>query len=644
MYKIETKNMCFEIEENASDAFFALPKNTLKGGGFWRLILDDGLRTEIPIFSHKQNGEVKRNSDGSITVTYSSLLSEYGDSYDIVFKIEIKKEGELISFTPTLENNSDVRINECFCPIMPFDGIMGKREEDVLYMPQGLGTRVVDPTRKLESLTKQYYSHNEYETFWHLHYPQASMCWMGIESQDKFLYISRRDPDIRCCFLTVRHTIHENDLMLSIVHMPMANEGEKITYAPTVVGLLDGDFRSGADDYRRFAEKAFYRPVQKQEWVKNMTGFQRVIMRSQYGEDYYKAEDLPSLYLEGAKYGIHTLFLFAWWKEGMDKNYPEYNEPYEGAYKALKENIEKVQSMGGRVILEMNCHFLDPITDYYKKFGEELTIKNIFGEEIRKAFVYPGYGEFNVTHGGRAFPLCCSCTEKWRAQLMSQMKLMNSFSADCLFADCYGAAPTQPCFDSRHEHGKRVDEDWKGKRKFFQSAAEYCKEEGKVLGAEITTDIAASYAEFIHGLINIDLEPKSDQFPALFRYTFPEVITTNRGVRCSEGNYEKQLKTTFLYGLRYDAELFVCRRGLDSDKKYASVIKECTDWMEEYRDFFFDGKFICRELSPIPHALKRAEYEAKDGRYLTVLYNTGKDPIDAYSRTIAPNEMVFIVK
>jgi uridine kinase len=36
------------------------------------------------------------------------------------------------------------------------------------------------------------------------------------------------------------------------------------------------------------------------------------------------------LYKTGMKYGINTLFLFAWWKEGMDRAYPKYEEPYEG--------------------------------------------------------------------------------------------------------------------------------------------------------------------------------------------------------------------------------------------------------------------------------------------------------------------------
>lgn len=624
MLKTETKNLTFEIDESGSHAEFAMQGNALKNGDFWRLILDDGLRTEIPVFSRSQCGTVRTQKNG-LVIEYDSLVSEYGDRYDIHMQIIVEKQGEVLAFTPTVENHANVRVNECFCPLVCFDGIAGERAKDVLYMPYGLGQRTQDPYSLMESRTKAYYDHNEYETFWHLHYPQASMCWMGIESGDKFLYVSRQDEKMRCCFLTVRHTIHMRDLMLGIVHLPMARTGERLTFAPTVVGLLDGDWREGAKNYRAFAENTFYHPVQKAEWVQQMTGFQRVIMRSQYGEDYYTPDDLPAMYEAGRKYGIDTLFLFAWWKEGMDKNYPEYNEPYPGAYKKLRENIRKVQEMGGHVILEMNCHFIDPQTEFFKQYADEVTVKDIHGNHVHRAFVYPGFGEFNAFYGARTFSVCCSGTQRWRDQLMKQLELLNSFDADCLFADCYGAAPTQPCFDARHEHGNRIDEEWAGRRKFYDSAVAYCKRQNKVLGAEIATDIAASYAQFLHGLFNIDLEPDSKQYPAMFRYTFPEVVTTSRGIRCPEGNFEQQLKLSCLYGLRYDAELYTCRACLDRDEKYARMIGECTSLMKEYAQYLLQGTFTVEDTSPLPCGVRRAEYIGTDKTSkLMVLYNATK--------------------
>ncbi len=641
--ELKTKNLTFAINDDGTGARFITCAGAKENSDFFRLILDDGLRTEIPVFSRDQRGKASKKGD-SITVVYDSLVSDYGDTYAIKLTIGIVKEGDLLNFTPAIENNADVRVDECFCPTCFVDKINGDKRNDALYLPYGLGRKIVDPYSKLESLTERYYDHNEQETFMHLHYPQASMCWLGVESDGKFLYMARKDDKIRCCFLSVRHTIRSFDLALCIDHLPMLKKGEKISFAPTSVGLLDGDFRAGADDYRKWADKSFFRVAEKEKWVKEMTGFQRVIMRSQYGEDYYAADDLPQMYLTGKKYGMDTLFLFAWWKEGMDKNYPDYAEPCDGAYAKLKENIRKVREMGGRVILEMNCHFVDPQTEFYKKFGDEVTIKDIYGNEIKRAFVYPGYGEFNAFYGARGFSICCSGSKRWRDQLDKQLRLLDSFEPDCLFADCYGAAPTQPCFDSRHEHGNRIDEEWTGRRKFFDGAVKYCDEQNKVLGTEVVTDIAASYAQFVHGLFNIDLDPKSEQFPALFRYTFPEVITTTRGILGSEAGGDVKIKSALVYGLRIDAQLHACRATVEKDPLYADSIAFVAGKMREYSRFYFDGEFTVRDLSALPHAVKRGEFLSADKtELLTVLYNTSDKEQVAVGKTLAPGEMQFSV-
>ena len=61
-----------------------------------------------------------------------------------------------------------------------------------------------------------------------------------------------------------------------------------------------------------------------------MNGWQRLIMRSQYGDDYYLPEDLPALYEEGARHGINSLFLFGWWDTGMDNGDGIRFDPMEG--------------------------------------------------------------------------------------------------------------------------------------------------------------------------------------------------------------------------------------------------------------------------------------------------------------------------
>ncbi len=327
----------------------------------------------------------------------------------------------------------------------------------------------------------------------------------------------------------------------------------------------------------------------------------------------------------------------------MDRGYPIYEEPYEGAWAELKAAIARIRELGGRVILECNCHFLDPKTDYYREFGDDLKIIDINGNEIRPAFVYPGRGELRVTYGAVQFPIVCAGTQRWRDQFQSQLELMNrEFAPDCLFADCYGGCPFQPCFNEKHEHGGRVDEEWKYHRMIFERAEQYCEDEGRVFGAEVVTDIAASYTQFIHGLVNVDFQIRGTQYAPLFRYTFPEVITTERGIRCPEGDYFRQLKYALVMGVRLDAELYVCRRDLSYDQRYADAIEYYTSSLDRYGEFYYYGKFTVIDTTSLPYHIKRAEYLSEDGqRIMRVLYNASSSECEACGRSIAADTVVY---
>ena len=644
-YEISTGELTFRVDGDAAKGVFEA-KGTEVGknipGEFWRIILDDGVRREIPVCSYDQKGLVKAGKN-RLVISYDEIISESGDKYPVSLTITVEKDGDLLTFTSRIRNRGrGLRVNEIFCPVADFSSLGGNKAEDVLYMPQGPGRKDVNPWAMMEGKAGAYYSHDERETFMNMIYPRASMSWFGLESAGRFLYVARYDPDMRYCFLSVRHRIHDDNLSFTVDHFPMALEGEDLQMPPVAVGLLEGDWRDGADRYRAWADRTFFKPVEKEPWIKNLTGWQRIIMRSQYGEDYYKPSDLPAMYEAGARYGIKTLFLFGWWKGGMDRDYPYYEEAYPGAFKDLADNIRKVQEMGGRVILECNCHFLDPSKDYYKQFGKDVVILDINGQEIRKGFVYNGRGELREMFGHVQFPLACTGTERWRNQVLGQLRQMGGLGADCVFADCYGFCPYQPCFNPAHEHGNRVDAEWTYHRKFFSDALAYCDDAGKVLGTEGVTDIAGAYCQFLHGNINADYKIKSNAYPQLFCYTFPEIIHTERNIYSSEGDFERQLNHALTLGMRLDAQLWVCRADISKDPKYAEAIGRYTSSLNEWGAYFYDGRFTVIDRSPLPWWVKRSEWLSADGKtVLRILYNASSSPVEACGVLLGADEMRF---
>ena len=105
---LKTDFLNFTIDENAKNAYFFITgkeDKALLGSDFFRLILDDGLRTEISVISSMQKGRAKEE-DGKLVIEYDKLVSEYGDNYDIAFTVTVEEENGLLKFTPEVVNNT----------------------------------------------------------------------------------------------------------------------------------------------------------------------------------------------------------------------------------------------------------------------------------------------------------------------------------------------------------------------------------------------------------------------------------------------------------------------------------------------------------------------------------------------------------
>ncbi|MDR1788987.1 MAG: DUF6259 domain-containing protein [Opitutaceae bacterium] len=641
------ENLVFSINTDASAARFSIPGSPMsqpQNPSFWRLILNDDRLSEIPVFSNAQSGRAEFR-DGSLLIHYDFLTAQNGAAYDIALDIVIRPQNGLLSFHPTLANNdSRVRALELQCPVIEASNLCGPRRDDILYMPHATGRRLPNPWDALRAHSTDYLANDESEISWIVPYPRGSMAWMGVETGGRFLYLGRHDDKIRNCLLIARRDaqhVKKPNLALAIAHMPAARPGEKIALPPACAGLLPGDWRSGASTYRAWASAAFFKPVKINNWVREMNGWQRLILRSQYGRDYYTADDLPRLFETGNKHGINALFLFGWWNSGMDAGYPEYDISGE-PYIKLKENIKKVQDAGGHVILVCNANMIDPQTEFYKKHGANIIRHDINGNPYVSSFVYSDYSALRRLFAARQFHAVCYSSELWREQLMKQGRLMREFSPHCLFYDIFGSEPHQPCFNDKHPHGPRVDEDWSARRALYTQLANLCGP--NVLATEITVDIAAAHVQFIHTNDGFSGRESPAFFPQMFRQTFPEVILSNRGVRDESPGFDKKLKRAFLLGLIFDVEIFRCRGNLSDVPEYAKLVGELSKKRQQYKDFLINGKYSLTDNNRQAPNIYCAEYESADAsRRLRILYNAGSEPFTSqkYGLTLRPDELRF---
>ncbi len=600
-----------------------LPLSNPEQADFWRIHMDDGYSREIMIPSGIQTGRVAELADGC-DITYASLADETGRNYEVRLTIHIRQRRSEIEMWAEIENQDQARVNELQLPFLDLSSVCDeKRENDVLYRSHGLGERLENPWSKLEKYHTEYMAADYHEIWSPLLYPRPSnMAWFGVESAGHFLYVGRHDLEQRTCVFNTGISPRNTDprLLLTICHYPLALQGEKISCAHNIISLQEGDWRNGSDLYGSWARKNWFVPADKPQWVKNFTGWQRVILRHQYGEVFWKYQDLPQLYRDGRKYGLDMLMVFGWWKGRFDNGYPLYEpDPLLGGEEELKKAIREIQDLGGRVALYTNGVLMDVKSDFYKETGHKISRKDIDGNEYLDHYQFANRGTILRTFGYKTFAEACQATDEWQNKLLENGKVKLSFHPDSIFYDQIGGHHCWLCFDKTHKHGNRGDLDPKYRAGNFKAMRGLLTGE-EALGSETTVDIFAPYLDYHHGCDLGNWYAKNG-FPQMYLRTFPETIMTNRFIHDEREDYKLQLNYAFVMGYRFDVSIYRGRvMGIDGMNKYAAHIRKLIDLKDKYHRFFYEGKFVVNTICPLPEAVVMTEYEY-NGEALLVFMN-----------------------
>jgi hypothetical protein len=632
-YQIKTDKLIFKINKDATEYSWSSDKLPLKNAenhDFWRLHLDDGEYRELTVRSRNQKGIVEGIENGLI-IKYQKLVADDGRAFEIDLAVNIIKKNENLEVWAEVYNHDDIRVNEVQVPFMELSVIGSEnREKDILYRCNGLGERIQNPWEALKSAHTEYKS-ADYNQIWStITYPfPSSMGWLGIESGNHFLYIGRHDEQFRVCNLCTglapRHA--KPKLILAVSHFPVAVKGEKIECGHSIVTLREGDWKTGTDIYGNWARSTWYSVPEKPEWVKNLTGWHRIILKHQYGEIFFKYNDLPRLYREGLKYGLNMLLVFGWWKGRFDNGYPLYEpDPALGGEEELKKAIKDIQDMGGRVALYTNGILIDVTSDYYKTEGFRICRKDIDNNEYREYYRFSNNGTMLRTFGYKTFVSACQATDSWRNKLIENGKIKLRFNPDSIFYDQIGGHTPSLCFDTTHKHGGRCDDEPGYLVENLRAIRSLCTGD-KALGSEHIVDIAAPYLDYHHGC-GVGTYYSKNTFPALYKRTFPESIITNRYIHDNRDNFKQELNFAFAYGHRFDVSIYrgrVC--GIAGIPEYGDYIKKLIDLKEKYHKFFYGGRIISVEKLNQPEDVIKVEYVSVNNDHMQVLWNNSNKDV-----------------
>ena len=625
---------------------------------FWRLHADNGIDRELGIYSSEQTF-TKIPVQNGYDVLYDGLKAENGKLLDIKMTVHIKNTNGRISYSADIQNNCEYRLNELQLPVVEFDSTGVSGEEEYLYIPAGLGWRQKNPRKHMAAYNHTEYMAADYKNCWLTSaYPSTdtsicatlnlSMCWCGIQAGENFLYVSSEDTDQKVVNISVgippRH--HKSKILFAVSHFPALEKGENIETEESVFCVFKGDWRNACEYYKTFCSRVWYtgKNIERPEWVKNMTGWQRVILKHQYGEILYKYEDLPKLYADGARYGLNTILVFGWWKGCFDNHYPEYEvDPELGGEQALRDAVKEIHDMGGKVLLYSNGNLIDVKTDYYKKTGQRICTKDIDLNECREHYRFSNNGTLLHCYGHKSFVTACHNPREWQEQLVNIGTTKLSFGADCIFYDQLGIN-SKLCFDKSHPHGNRIDTEPQARYENIWKIREILSDD-QAIGTEWAVDRYACSVDFIHGCGEGFAYIGVNMFPDMFLNTFPECVMSNRFIHDDKDGFEQHLNYAFVFGLVFDVSIYRGRGSISDCPRYGEYVKKLIDLKEKYHKFFYGGKFISAFDSKLPSCVFAAVYECDNERIIAVCNNNYEEKeftVCGKKITLSANEVAVI--
>lgn len=603
LYILENEQVRFAID-NKAQLHELINKQTghnyAGGRDLWRIYYQHGVTLENEILAADCTPSISWPGD-TICFSYDTLHGPHGE-LRFTFSFTVQLKNDEVCFEAKLANHqADTVLLEVHFPLVG-NGAWKKGQQ--LIWSQNGGERFSDPTAQIASQEKLYMGPDFKLQQMGTAYPgsgAATNCYL-LADDEEGLYLGSHDP-------TFQNTLHnlrlynENyggGLEAGMVKYPCLREGESTRIEGYVLAPYSGTWHRASEKYRAWAD-TWFKPAVPPPWMQSLKAWHRLIMKHQYGEDYFRYDDLPQILEDGIDVGIDTLFMFAWHEGGHDNRYPEYvADSAQGGFPNLKKNIEAFQANGGKVLLYSNGRLIDTKTDFYKTVGQKISIKTYWGSEVKDSYRFTGSGTFSRDVGAVSFVVACPSQEEWFEELRKIADTALNMGCKSVFYDQMGNAEYS-CCDASHGHRTPHTTIGVDKAKLLQRLRAYIHERDldMALGIELLSDICAQHSDYIHSqwgaaaALNKDWRQKGEKprqrgFIEWFRYTFPEVIMSDREIR-DDTDIERRVNHCLLKGLRSDVEIYRCRKTIREAPHYREYLKRANELRDQFMSLIVEG-------------------------------------------------------
>ena len=621
-----------EIDIDASGRLVKLSfggRNYAGGAPLWRLYYNTPEEKEIEVSGADEKPLISKQAD-TIFLNYDKVG---GKEFSLCLKIWT--EGTFVRFGASLENREPhTIIRELQYPLIGHLQIPA----DYKLLTTHTGGQVFDnPVWKISNVDVRPLYMTPAQKFrqYDLQYPRnaASNCFAFV-GEKHGLYFGSHDVSLQQTWHglrtypdegTIGHTTTDfKHLEAGFYRYPNAMCGDSWSNDASVVAPYEGDWTATSRIYRKWAD-TWWKHSDVPKWVQDMTGWQRIIFKHQYGEYLRKYTDLPGrIASAGESVGCNAVLAFGWWKEGMDNGYPNYTvDDSQGGDEAWKEAIADYRSKGNRLLLYFNGRLIDVESDFYRNGGGRLVSnKDNTGREFTEHYKFTGQGTTLGYYDSRTFVISDMSKRLWRDQLIDWADRAMSYGADAVFYDQLGVAEEFPNWDLSREYP--VQDIYTGayKADALREIRDHIKAKDPefALGTEWLSDCTSQFCDFVH-IVEFTALPES--FPEWFRFTFPEVIWSDRCVR-DDNDVPRRVNNTLLKGLRNDIEVFRCRGLIDETPVYQAHLAKINALRHAWPELLLEGRYTATEGFTCSNPELTARSFRSGDRMAIVVTNTGE--------------------
>jgi len=630
---------------------------------FWNMEVElEGEKEPLAVESVAQ--ECRREGG---RLVYGPLKCD-GRTLDMKVVVDVRGTPNGKAYSGVVENN-DKRARVTMFNGPKLDAVAVDPSKASLYIPAGFGRRLNHfPLDAKDAAPWQ----RKYNGIMYMEtglYPSRhlTMPWVAIDTGKGTWYAAVHDARERAKRIGVRWYHRAKNADVRFRHPVSIRAGDKWELPETVFEKVDGNWHAAAKRYRAWFDTTH--PAVRSaapDWTRDLTGWLLVIMKQQNEELMWPYTDIPKLCDVAERNGLNSIGLFGWTVGGHDHLYPDYDaDPKMGGAEALKADIAEAHRRDIRVCIYANGQLQQVgATKFWSEHGEKIAIRRRDGSPYIQT--YHKYKDIPVYQ----FALGCLYAAPWHDRMLALARQARGFGADAIIYDQLGVMMPHVCWGEGHGHPVPWHSHCEERPGFVRRIADEMHAtdrdfavftEGLHDGLMDTIGMFHAYtpSAFMSDVYALKASratsrAKAEPFPELFRYTFPELVTTTRNP--TPMTLRSFVNYAAVFGLRHEIEIrympdrvYVLDGKMPELQDYGEVknlpslaamhaeppavasayMKAVCDFQREHAKYLMHGKFVDDEgFTPPTNGIVAKRFVAADGTSAVCVWNASDKPTD----------------